>query len=199
MSKPDAYYQAVAEIHMTCIDRGFLSTLGVDFLALLYRAIEEGENSLLLTEQNGDRIVGFVAASTGMGMIYKKMLRRWPKLVRSLLPVLISPRRLWRVLEILRYSASGPSNSQVALPPCELLSIAVVADARGQGHAESLYRRLCSELRVRSVPAFRIIVGGALGPAHRFYQRMGAQTVGELELHAGEKSVVYVHSLEAAR
>lgn len=195
MPKPDTYYRQVAEIHIACISAGFLSTLGVDFLALMYRAIDQGKDSLLLIEQVDERVVGFVSASHGMGGIYRRMLLHWPSLLRSLLPVLKSPRRIWRIIEIVRYSTGTSFSHQDGVPKCELLSIAVATDVRRTGHAETLYCRLCTELYKRNVSAFRILVGAALTPAHRFYQKMGAQVIGQLELHANESSLLYVQSL----
>ena len=48
-----------------------------------------------------------------------------------------------------------------------------------------------------SFDAFRIIVGDTLAPAHRFYQRMGATMAGEVQVHEGEGSKVYVHRMGA--
>lgn len=63
--------------------------------------------------------------------------------------------------------------------------------------AETLYRKLVEDFQARGVDAFRIIEGDALVPAHRFYQRMGATVAGEVEVHEGEASKVYVHRLSA--
>jgi ribosomal protein S18 acetylase RimI-like enzyme len=83
------------------------------------------------------------------------------------------------------------------LPKAELLSIVVDGAFRGNGHAEDLYRRLCGHFQSRGVPAFKIVVGEALEPAHRFYQRMGARPVALLEVHKGEPSTVYVQTVIA--
>ena len=39
---------------------------------------------------------------------------------------------------------------------------------------------------------FKIIVGAPLAPAHRFYRRMGAVPVAEMEVHGGAASTVYL-------
>lgn len=133
-----------------------------------------------------------------MGAVYRRMLRHWWRLGVALLPVLASPWKLRRIVEILHY---GHSQSGVAMeipvtvPTTELFSIAVDTAHRGKGHAEELYRKLERHFRSRGEPGFRIVVGAALLPAHRFYQRMGAQAVAQVEVHRGEQSVVYVHVL----
>jgi ribosomal protein S18 acetylase RimI-like enzyme len=97
--------------------------------------------------------------------------------------------RLRRILEIVRY---GRGERETGWPAAELLSIAVAQDARGQGIADSLYARLIEAFRNAGVAEFRIVVGNALAPAHRFYRRMGAVEAGKIEVHAGDESTVYV-------
>ena len=75
-----------------------------------------------------------------------------------------------------------------------MLSIAVAPEWRGQAVAEGLYRRLVDDFHRRGVDAFRITVGEALAPAHRFYLRMGAVPRAHIQVHRGERSVVYVHT-----
>lgn len=186
-------WQQVARLHADNLDQGFLATLGQRFLALMYRAIDECDSSVLLVEQRGDRVIGFVSGARSMGPIYRQMLRHWLRLIPSLFPALLNPGRVWRILEILRYS--GNSVAVADLPAYELLSIAVDPSARGQGAAERLYMGLVGHCREHGVPAFKIVVGEALAPAHQFYQRMGAEVAGDTEVHRGEKSLVYVHKV----
>lgn len=187
----DVLYDQVAALHISCIGQGFLATLGVPFLALMYQAIDESDTAVLLTEQRDGRAIGFVSGCVGMKAIYQRMMRSPFRLARALLPSLIHPTRLAKVLDILRYDGGGTS-SKPDWPPAELLSIAVVPEVRGSGVAEILYRNLASHFAAVGEPAFRIVVGNALEPAHRFYKRMGAIPVGRIEVHRGEGSVVYV-------
>jgi ribosomal protein S18 acetylase RimI-like enzyme len=188
-------YRTVAKLHIANIDQGFLSTLGVRFVSLMYRAIDEGDDSVLLVARVNGEAIGFVAGATGMKPIYRRMLRYWPQLVWALLPSIFLPRRVWRIIEILHYSRSGGCSSDVVLPATELLSIAVASEFRGQRHAENLYQALCEHFLQFEMPAFKIVVGSALAPAHRFYRRMGAQPTAEVEVHQGSTSTVYVQTL----
>jgi GNAT superfamily N-acetyltransferase len=190
MDKRDLYRQ-VAELHVGSIDRGFLATLGSGVVSRMYRAIDEASESVLLVEVRDDRVVGFVSGGVGMGLIYKQMLRHPVGLAASLLPSMFDPRRVLRIVEILRY---GRGKSQPAgLPEAELLSMAVSPSHRGQRVAEQLYGRLVDHFKASGVAEFKITVGEALAPAHRFYQRMGAKPVAKTEVHAGESSRNYVH------
>ena len=186
-------YRQVAMLHAANIDRGFLATLGVPFLSLMYQAIDEAPGSVLIVDEAGGQVRGFVSGGSGMGPIYKRMLRHPFRLGLALLPSLVRFRRLKRIIEIVRYG--GGASWPVGLPDAELLSIAVDPAWRGKGIAESLFSRLVAHFAANEAPAFRIVVGAALLPAHRFYQRMGARVAGEVEVHAGEGSTVYVHRM----
>jgi len=192
----DALYRQVAALHAANIDQGFLSVLGQPFLALVYRAIDEAPDSVLIVEEHGDQVLGFVAGGTGMGAIYFRLLRRPVALARTLGPSLLRPARLLRIAEILLYGVRRRSRpGRQRLPAAELLSIAVAPQARGGGVADALYRRLAEDLHSRGITAFRIVVGDRLSPAHRFYRRMGAVAIGPIEVHAGERSTLYVQEI----
>ena len=68
-------YRCVAKLHAASIDQGFLSTLGPRFLALLYRAIDESPDSVLILAREDDQVVGFVAGTLDMGPVYRGLLR----------------------------------------------------------------------------------------------------------------------------
>lgn len=178
-------------MHARNLDQGFLSTMGVDFLALMYQAIDESPGSVLLVEQHGEEVVGFVSGGIGMAAIYRRMLRHPARLARAMAPCILQPRRLLRVLEILRYSGGGTLPG--SLPAAELLSIAVSPAWRGRQVAEHLYLRLVEHFDEKGILEFKIIVGESLLPAQRFYRRMGAVLAAEAEVHGGERSLVYLH------
>ena len=73
-------YNEVAELHATGINQGFLSSLGVDFLALLYEAIDSSDDAILLVEYGRGRVVGFVSGATSLRPIYKALLKAPRKL-----------------------------------------------------------------------------------------------------------------------
>ena len=180
----------VGKLHAENLDQGFLSTLGANFLFLMYRAIDECESGVLLVETCELGVVGFVSGAENMSLIYRQMLRRWPQLIRSLFPSLLNPIRVWRIFEILWHSRHEANPG--GLPSFELLSIAVDPEYRGQGVSERLYRGLINHCKACKKPAFKIIVGEVLLPAHRFYGRMGAGVVGEVCVHGNQRSLIYV-------
>lgn len=186
-------YQQIAHLHATNIDQGFLSSLGIPFLRLLYESIDANEASVLLTALDEGRVVGFVAGAVGMGSIYRELVRRWPRLFVALLPAMASPKKVWRIMETLLVGKK--THLLTDLPPAELLSIAVDPAHRHHGHAQGLYVDLVRQFQVRGVDRFKIVVGESLMGAHRFYRKMGAKPAGQIEVHRGQASVVYVHQL----
>ena len=185
-------YRQVARLHMDGINRGFLPQLGQGFMALLYEAIDRCQASVLIVEVENAKVIGFVSGAGSMKPIYRQLLRKPFHLLVALLPSLIRPQRLKRIYEILRYSSRTNNGEVMTLPEFELLSIVVAPAARGTGCSEHLYKKLIEHCDQQQIEAFKIIVGDALAPAHRFYQRMGAQPAGRVEVHAGERSVIYV-------
>ncbi|MEG2940922.1 MAG: GNAT family N-acetyltransferase [Thermomonas sp.] len=185
-------YRQVAALHAANIDQGFLATLGEPFLALMYRAIDEAPGSVLFVEEEDSRVRGFISGGTGMGRIYRCMLRRPVALCVALMPSVTRPSRIGRILDILRYGRQKPAGR---LPNAELLSLAIAPEARGSGMAERLYGRLALHFRSAGETAFKITVGDALVPAHRFYTRMGALPTRRTEVHRGQGSTLYVHTI----
>ena len=78
------------------------------------------------------------------------------------------------------------------LPPYELLTIAVNPSHQGHGHAEDLFESLCNYFKTINVKNFKIVVGGDLSRAHAFYLKMGCDVAGEIEVHKGNNSIVYI-------
>lgn len=189
-----AIYRRVAQLHAENINQGFLSSLGLNFLTLLYQAIDESPVSVLILAWEDNQLVGFVSGALGMESVYRQLLRYWPRLIMALAPSLLMPNRLWQIIEILRYSRGGHKHG-TKLPAAELLSIVVDPAVRGRSHADRLYRQLTEFFAQRGEHEFKIIVGAALAPAHRFYRRMGAQPAAEIEIHQGVRSTVYVQAL----
>jgi ribosomal protein S18 acetylase RimI-like enzyme len=186
-------YIEVARIHSTCIDLGFLSSLGHSFLALLYEAIDADEKSILILEKKNDQVIGFVAGGRGMKSIYRKMLIRFPRVFISLVPSMLNPKKLKKIVELLFFGTK-----QKPLPSCpqaELLSIAVIDSARGGGLAQKLYGSLGQRFFQEGESAFRMVVGETLTPAHLFYQKMGAVPFAQVSVHKGQSSTLYRQDL----
>jgi len=186
-------YRAIASLHCDHINQGFLATLGVPFLTLLYEAIDRDSESVLLVERMDLNIVGFVTGTHGLGRIYKQLLLQPLRLIYSLKSCLLSPSKMYKIIEVLLISKG--SNISADLPKQELLSIVVNPTYQGGGHAKNLFKALCAHFREEGVSSFSIFVGGNLDRAHAFYKKMGAIPVKQIQVHKGADSVVYVKEL----
>ena len=94
-------YEVVARLHCYHLSKGFLATLGVPFLALLYEAIDKDNDSVLLVKRDEDNIVGFVTGGTGLGPIYKQLLLKPLRLIYSLKSCFLSISKLYKIMEVL--------------------------------------------------------------------------------------------------
>nr|WP_277749327.1 GNAT family N-acetyltransferase [Solirhodobacter olei] len=162
---------------------------------LLYEAIDANPNTVLLVDERQGMVMGFVAGGNSMGTIYRSLLRRPLALGFALAPHLVRPGTLRGIVELISRSRAVDRRDGTAipvLPSHELFSIVVAPSARGTGVAETLINALSDHFRAQAVGAFRIVVGAALSPAHRFYLRMGAEPIARTEVHAGAGSIVYV-------
>ena len=186
-------YRTVASLHCDHINQGFLATLGVPFLILLYEAIDKDSESVLLVERVDSSVVGFVTGTRGLGRIYKRLILKPLRLIYSLKSCILSPSKMYKIIEVLLISKG--SNISIDLPKQELLSIVVNPAYQGGGHAENLFKALCSHFRAEGASSFSIVVGSDLDRAHAFYMKMGSIPVKEIQVHKGVDSVVYLKDL----
>lgn len=183
-------YKQVACLHANYIGTGFLSSLGIGFLSLLYHAIDEcGRAKLFVHRENGN-IVGFVSASEGMRPIYMQLLKHLPTLIIELLPVLCSYTKLRKTLELLLRPKGHGADQAYSNSP-ELLSIVVDAAYQGSGVAQGLYKQLVEFYVNRGKHGFFIVVGKELHAAHKFYVKCGAIPKAVIQIHKGEDSILY--------
>ena len=187
-------YKEVAKLHCEYINQGFLATLGIPFLTLLYEAIDQDNESVLLVERVDKNIIGFITGTKGLGKIYKQLLLRPHRLIYSLKSCFLSPSKLYKILEVL-FISSG-TNIPAYLPKQELLSIVVDSSYQGKSHAENLFKALCNHFSHQGVSNFKIVVGSNLNRAHAFYTKMGAYPSKEIQVHKGVNSIVYIKYLE---
>ncbi len=180
----------MAALHAAGISHGFLPSLGTPFLIELYTAMDADPRSTIFVARDpSGQIVGFVSGGIGMDSIFPHMFRRWPAVLRALAPIVLSPRKIARIAELLWFGRLR--EPERPWPKAELYSIVVAESDRGTGVARSLYNALISYFAERGVADFRIVVGEALTSAHQFYRKMGAVPVARITVHRGSASIVY--------
>lgn len=190
-----ATLSAVARIHREELAQGFLSSLGDRALTMLFAHAATAPSGVLLVARDRDtgRIAGFLLGTTDTGSFYKEFLRR--RALRAaivLLPRLLSVKRIVKVLETLFYPARRNVRE---LPGAELLDIAVDSSFQGQGLGRRFFAEFVRVMASRGIRRFRITTGKSLTGAQAFYEKLGAQKVGTMEVHQGAETIVYVYSL----
>jgi ribosomal protein S18 acetylase RimI-like enzyme len=200
----------IAELHVTAINEGFLSSLGVRFLRRLYARIATSRHGFLIVAHDGDesnrqwgsedgppRVIGFVAGATSVRGLYREFLVKdgfqaavssAPQLARS----------LPGVFETLRYGAPGRASERgpvredqvPRVPESELLAIAVAEGGRRRGTGAALVAAFQSAAAARGSRSARVVVGADNRSAIALYEESGFRTVRHLELHAGTTSLL---------
>ncbi|MEV6841971.1 GNAT family N-acetyltransferase [Actinoplanes sp. NPDC051411] len=184
----------VARMHRDGVREGFLSTLGEPALRLLYRHVATSRHcKMFVALAPGGETIGYIAGCRDTSALYREFaLRRWPSAVRVLLPRLLSPARLRRAVETLRYPSAAPAE----LPRAEVINVVVQPAWRGRGVAEQLLARLMEWFAEQGETAVKAVSGDQLTRAHRFYEKSGARLEGHTSVHRGVGSRVYVYSVD---
>tara|TARA_B110000008_G_C16921940_1_gene545110 strand:- start:398 stop:988 length:591 start_codon:yes stop_codon:yes gene_type:complete len=183
-------YRKVAQLHCDQINQGFLATLGPSFLTLLYEAIDKDESSVLIAKKVDGEIIGFISGGASLRPIFKQLLHRPFSLFLVLISCVFSISKLKKIIEILLIGKKNPILT--GLPQHELFTIAVNPLFQGNGCAHDLFDSLCNYFKEINVTNFKIVVGSDLARPHSFYLKMGCIVAGEIEVHKGKKSMVYI-------
>lgn len=186
--------RAVAEMHATEVAHGFLSSLGVPVLQMLYRHVASSPHCALFLAEAGGRPIGYICGSRDTSALIRDFLRRrWWAAGPAMLPRLLTPRRIFRALETLRYPHTATDGD---LPAAEIMNFVVRPASRGSGVAELLFDRLMDWFAGQGETAVKVVTGERQQRAHGFYDKRGAELRGHLVIHRGQSSRVYRYDLQ---
>ncbi|GIE97306.1 GNAT family N-acetyltransferase [Paractinoplanes rishiriensis] len=190
----DEQVRAVARMHATEVAQGFLSSLGVPALELLYRHVAASKYCAMFVAERGNEPVGYICGTRDTAALYREfVLHRWWVAVPALAPKLLRPSRIARTIETLRYPrAAMPAD----LPRAEVINFVVHPDCRGLGVAQALFRQLTRWFADQGETAVKIVTGEQQGRAHGFYEKSGAALVGRTSVHRGVPSRIYRYGLD---
>jgi glycosyltransferase involved in cell wall biosynthesis/ribosomal protein S18 acetylase RimI-like enzyme len=178
---------AMARIHREALPDAFLPALGDRFLRRLYGALITDPESVALVAHDSSTVVGFAAGTASVRRFYGRFRRKHG--VRAALavgPRLLRPSVIRRVRETSRYPAGVDGTD------AELLSIAVAPGKEGRGMGGPLARGVLRGLADLGADEVRVVVAASNEPANRFYRRLGFRHAGELSVHHGTPSNVWV-------
>jgi len=179
----------VARLHIDGINTGFISSLGIDFVMALYKAIAQSKTSFSFVAEENDKVLGFVAFTTNINKLYKSViLKKGWRFALLLAGKMFSLKRIKKVFETLFY----PSRiKKMNLPLAELLSIVVADESQGKGLGLQLLQKGLAGCAKRGIDKVKVLVGADNKPANELYQKCGFELVGQIDNH-GVISNVYV-------
>jgi ribosomal protein S18 acetylase RimI-like enzyme len=164
-----------ARLHIAGQPGTFLTSLGPDVLAALYRALPRTRAGFgFAAVDEKERLIGFASATTGVGKLFVEIGTRG---LGTLLPPLAGqlarhPSLIWRSVQTVAYPLLAGS-SESGPPPAEMLSIMVESKLRGQGTGARLLAAVVDACRERGISVLVLTVDSGNEGAQRFYMRHG--------------------------
>ncbi|MCI0498738.1 MAG: GNAT family N-acetyltransferase [Planctomycetales bacterium] len=183
------YAQEAARLHIEGINQGFISSLGIDFVTALYRAIAQDPQSFGYVAVKEGKVVGFATFTANLKGLYKSIMKKNGfQFAFLLFRKLVSWRIIQKVFETLFY----PSRiKKYQFPEAEFLSMSVSPEARGHGLATRFVEMGFNECQKRGIQELKILAAVTIGPINKMYEKFGFKTVAHIENH-GIVSNVYV-------
>ena len=71
--------------------------------------------------------------------------------------------------------------------------LAVRKEYEGSSCAQKLFEKLTEIFREKGIKEFRITTGNELIRAQKFYEKMGAVLINDMEIHKGHRSLIYIY------
>lgn len=139
---------SIVEIHLQSFNNFFLTSLGKRFLRTFYKScIKSNETVSVVCYDESDEMLGFAMGSTKAEGFYKRLLlNNIPAFSLEAIRLLFTkPGALVR----LTYNLTKSGESESDIDHAELLSIATLPEAKGQGIGKQLIEAFESRLRER--------------------------------------------------
>jgi ribosomal protein S18 acetylase RimI-like enzyme len=192
-----SHAQQIAALHIESISTGFISSLGIDFVASLYEAIARSKSSFGFVAEKDGKVLGFVAFTTNLNKLYKSVILKKGLLFALLLAgKMVSFERIKRVFETLFYPGRikrDPAlrEPKMNLPAAELLSIAIARQERRKGLAGQLIKKGFQHFQKEGIDKVKVLIGADNKPGNKLYLKFGFELVGQIVNH-GVVSNIYV-------
>jgi ribosomal protein S18 acetylase RimI-like enzyme len=186
--------EAVVDIHLRTFPGFFLSFLGHDFLALLYRSIRDAPEGVALVAIGEDGIQGFAAGVTSQESFYQRLVRRhwWRFAISALGAAIRRPSVIPRLFRALR----RPSEARESAAAATLMSIGVRPESEGKGIGGLMIESFCREMATRGVTHICLTTDrDDNAHAIRFYERHGFRVTNSLVTPEGRAMIEYARVL----
>ena len=189
ITKPrDRDFAAIAKLHQDSIEEGFLSTLGVSFLSVLYKGISEAPQSGVIVAIEGGCVLGFISYTSDISKCYRWVIsHRFLSLTLRLVPNIFNLAVYKKCFETLLYpfkhKAESSNDGKAQKARAELLSVAVSDLARGKGIGKMLVTAIDEKFRELGVSEYSVVTHGIDERSNQFYVKCGFQLVRSFQNH----------------
>lgn len=186
---------SIVRLHMQVIpSTAFLPLLGQGFMAQIFREhIDDPESVVVVAEREGE-VIGYSTGVASLSAFRRRFIvRQGMAAAVAAAPRLVRPTVLRKVLETFRY----PEMTR-GLPEAEWNFIGV-KPGTAPGLGPELGRETLDGLAERGVHEVKGYVAHDNKVMHWMLQRMGFELVGDVALHEGQPSSVYVMTLDGRR
>jgi ribosomal protein S18 acetylase RimI-like enzyme len=167
------HVEAVVRVHMASFPGFFLTSLGPQFLRVLYSEILRSPNCEAFVGRHvHGTVCGFVVGVTNQTVLYARLARKkwWAFALCVVRPAVRRPGIMLRLLRAFR----RPAWSRAAAAEALLMSIGVAPDWAGHGVGRQLVEVFLDAMRRRGVPAVSLITDrDGNDRINRFYQSLG--------------------------
>ena len=172
---------AIAHIHFLQLNTDFLSSLGENFLRLLYEVLIKNKKIIILVYEDKGKVLGFVSGAKNFDENFKKII--FNNLIKFLLKIIPSaiknPKLLRNLFETIFYT-----NQQLDIHvKSELLSIAIDNKFHRQGIGKKLVYELEKILINEKATSYKVSVNKTNKKANLFYKSLNFIKKGEYLLY----------------
>lgn len=186
----------IAQLHKSGINKGFISTLGTNFLTRLYRSLINNPHIIMLSAISGENeLVGYICGTFNTDLAYQYTLRKhFFRFALSLLTNLIRLRSLKYILETLFYTRiikkRNPGKEIRTDLNAELLSIAIADSFRKKGIGRLLLKNMEDHFKEKAIKEYKVIVLKAYDKSIKFYLSNGFEFISEI-IHHERPEIIY--------
>ncbi len=172
---------AVAKIHIVSQSGTFLTSLGEEFLTLLYRRISQSNFGDSYVARHNGNVVGFIVGTLSTKQMFKDVALKssfhfgWLVFKQGL----GRPALLVQALKTLAY----PAQDAGQLPQAELLALAVNTKWRNNKIGGRLVGKLVQSMKTKNIDKMVVTVDGSNDGAYRFYMRHGFKQFATFEMY----------------
>ena len=149
--------------------RSFITMFGNKFMVELYKDILSDKLGFFVFAMDGENVCGFVLGCVNSKLLFKIIIRKFPKYLLIILPrIVVSPQIIPKLFETLFYVNKENTNVD-----SELIVIVTDSNYRAVGIGSQLVDVLNKEFLKRGVHQYKVTVHDEMKMSNNFYIKNG--------------------------